>query len=68
MDSYKTEENKKEVLLGTIKMPRGGLGQISNRLPKPNYHPAPEFKRNASEPQYVKPIEKERENLHSAKP
>jgi len=44
-------EECKEGLIGTIKVPRN-LGQITERLPKPQYNsnPVGALKRNSSEP------------------
>eukprot|EP00347_Sterkiella_histriomuscorum_P005661 403355743 len=62
-------EESKEGLIGTIKVPRN-LGQITERLPKPQYNSNPvQLKRNSSEPGRIgQPLGAIRENLQSAKP
>ena len=68
MESF-NEENK-EGLLNTIKVPRN-LGQITERLPKPQYNSENSaLKRNSSEPSRIGQIAQNnlRENLQSAKP
>lgn len=63
-------EESKEGLIGTIKVPRN-LGQITERLPKPQYNsnPPQQLKRNSSEPGRIgQPLNNLRENLNSARP
>ena len=66
-------EESKEGLLGTIKVPRN-LGQITERLPKPQYNSEqPYLKRNSSEPNRIGLLggvnqPNPRSDLQSAKP